>query len=207
MFAGHNKRSSAAHRGNLRYSSCLFSRGSLGDDATEGTAFDPSQVRWKIRRVVAQNRHLVLGTISFTVCFAAWGLIGAFAPRFREAYHLNASETAFLVAVPVLLGSLARVPMGILTDRFGGRAVFPALMTAVAFAVWIVPQQTTYTSLLTIAFLLGLAGSSFAVGVGYVSRWTPAERQGGVLGIYGLGNIGQSAAVFLGPVLAVRIGT
>ena len=155
---------------------------------------------------MAQNRHLVLGTISFTVCFAAWGLIGAFAPRFREAYHLNASETAFLVAVPVLLGSLARVPMGILTDRFGGRAVFPALMTAVAFAVWIVPQQTTYTSLLTIAFLLGLAGSSFAVGVGFVSRWTPAARQGSVLGIYGLGNIGQSAAVFLGPVLAARIG-
>jgi NNP family nitrate/nitrite transporter-like MFS transporter len=156
---------------------------------------------------VAQNRHLALGTISFTVCFAAWGLIGAFAPRFREAYRLSASETAFLVAVPVLLGSLVRVPMGILTDRFGGRAIFPALMTAVALAVWIVPRQTTYTGLLTIAFLLGLAGSSFAVGVGYVSRWTPAERQGGVLGIYGLGNIGQSAAVFLGPVLAVRIGT
>jgi MFS transporter, NNP family, nitrate/nitrite transporter len=156
---------------------------------------------------VAQNRHLVLGTISFTVCFAAWGLIGAFAPRFREAYHLNASETAFLVAVPVLLGSLARIPLGVLTDRFGGRALFPVLMTAVALAVWIVPRQTTYTGLLTVAFLLGLAGSSFAVGVGYVSRWTPAERQGSVLGIYGLGNIGQSAAVFLGPVLAARIGT
>jgi nitrate/nitrite transporter NarK len=156
---------------------------------------------------VAQNRHLVLGTISFTVCFAAWGLIAAFAPRFREAYHLNPSETAFLVAVPVLLGSLARIPLGILTDRFGGRAIFPALMAAVALAVWMVPAQTTYTGLLTIAFWLGLAGSSFAVGVGYVSRWTSPERQGSVLGIYGLGNIGQSAAVFLGPVLAARVGT
>ena len=74
------------------------------------------------------RRHLALGTISFTVCFAAWGLIGAFAPRFRDAFHLTTSETALLVAVPVLLGSLARIPMGALTDRFGGRAIFTILM-------------------------------------------------------------------------------
>ena len=152
------------------------------------------------------SRHVALGTISFTVCFAAWGLIGAFAPRFREAFHLTPSETALLVAIPVLLGSLARIPMGILTDRFGGRAIFSILMAAVAIPVWIVPQQASYSSLLAVAFLLGLAGSSFAIGVGYVSRWTPPERQGSALGIYGLGNIGQSAAVFLGPVLAARVG-
>jgi MFS transporter, NNP family, nitrate/nitrite transporter len=79
-------------------------------------------------------------------------------------------------------------------------------MAAVAIPVWFVPQQTSYSGLLAVAFLLGLAGSSFAIGVGYVSRWTPAERQGSALGVYGLGNIGQSAAVFLGPVLAARIG-
>jgi nitrate/nitrite transporter NarK len=150
--------------------------------------------------------HVALGTVSFTVCFAAWGLIGAFAPRFREAFHLTASETALLVAVPVLLGSLARILMGILTDRFGGRAVFAILMAAVAVPVWIAPQQPSYSALLVVAFFLGLAGSSFAIGVGYVSRWTPADRQGSALGIYGLGNIGQSAAVFLGPVLAAQIG-
>src|ERR1035441_1385686 len=150
--------------------------------------------------------HVALGTISFTVCFAAWGLIAAFAPRFRETLHLTPSETALLVAVPVLLGSLARIPMGILTDRFGGRAIFSILMAAVALPVWLVPQQATYAGLLTVAFLLGLAGSSFAIGVGYVSRWTPAERQGSALGVYGLGNIGQSAAVFLGPVLAAQVG-
>jgi NNP family nitrate/nitrite transporter-like MFS transporter len=152
------------------------------------------------------RRHIALGTISFTVCFAAWGLIGAFAPRFRELFHLSASQTAFLVAVPVLLGSLARIPMGMLTDRFGGRAIFTLLMAAVALPVWFAPQQTTYGSLLAAAFLLGMAGSSFAIGVGYVSRWTPPDRQGSALGIYGLGNIGQSAAVFLGPVLASRLG-
>src|SRR5690242_3621363 len=155
---------------------------------------------------MSNRRHVALGTISFTVCFAAWGLVGAFAPRFRELFHLTASETALLVAVPVLLGSLARIPMGILTDRFGGRAIFTILMAAVAVPVWMAPQQTSYRALLTAAFLLGLAGSSFAIGVGYVSRWTPADRQGSALGVYGLGNIGQSAAVFLGPVLAARIG-
>ena len=152
------------------------------------------------------HRQLALGTISFTVCFAAWGLIGAFAPRFREIYHLTQSETALLVAVPVLLGSLARIPMGILTDRFGGRAVFSILMASVAIPVWIAPQQASYSGLLVVAFLLGLAGSSFAVGVGYVSKWTSSEQQGSALGVYGLGNIGQSAAVFLGPVIAARVG-
>ena len=152
------------------------------------------------------RRHVALGTISFTVCFAAWGLIGAFAPRFRETYHLTPGETALLVAVPVLLGSLARIPMGMLTDRFGGRAIFAILMAAVAIPVWLAPQQASYTAMLGTAFLLGLAGSSFAIGVGYVSRWTAAEQQGGALGIYGMGNIGQSAVVSLGPVLAASFG-
>src|SRR5581483_6648074 len=154
----------------------------------------------------SQKNQLFLGTVSFTVCFAAWGLISAFAPHFRRLLHLSATETSFLVAVPVLLGALARIPMGMLTDRFGGRAVFAILMAAVAIPVWMVPQQASYTNLVAVAFLLGLAGSSFAIGVGYVSRWTPAAQQGAALGVYGLGNIGQSAAVFLGPVIAARIG-
>src|SRR5690348_9222698 len=155
---------------------------------------------------MSHRRHLALATISFTVCFAAWGLIGAFAPRFRDALHLTDFEAALLTAVPVLLGSLARIPMGMLADRFGGRLVFTVLMASVALPVWIVPSQSSYSSLVAVAFLLGLAGSSFAIGVGYVSRWTPPAQQGGALGVYGLGNIGQSAAVYLGPVLAARIG-
>jgi MFS transporter, NNP family, nitrate/nitrite transporter len=155
---------------------------------------------------VSNSRHVALGTISFTICFAAWGLIGAFAPRFQAALHLTTFQTHFLAAVPVLLGALARIPLGMLTDRFGGRAIFALLMAGVAIPVWLVPRQGAYSGLLVTAFFLGLAGSSFAVGVGYVSRWTPPERQGTALGVYGLGNIGQSAALFLGPVLAVQIG-
>ena len=152
------------------------------------------------------NLHLALGTISFAICFAAWGLISAFAPRFRELFHLTATQTAFLVAVPVLLGALMRIVTGMLADRFGGRVVFAVLMIAVAAPAYIVPLVPSYQKLFVVAFFLGIAGSSFAVGVGFVSRWFPPERQGGVLGVYGLGNIGQSAAVFLGPVLAIAIG-
>src|SRR6478672_13920683 len=93
-----------------------------------------------VHQRVPQNRQLLLGTISFTVCFAAWGLVSAFAPHFRQLLHLSATQTAFLVAVPVLLGSLARIPMGMLTDRFGGRTVFSALMFFVALPLLLVPQ-------------------------------------------------------------------
>ncbi|HLW77545.1 MAG TPA: MFS transporter [Bryobacteraceae bacterium] len=152
------------------------------------------------------KRQLALGTISFTICFAVWGLISAFAPRFREIYHLSASQGALLVALPVLLGSLARLPMGLLTDRYRGRWIFTALMLVSAIPALLVPETTSYSSLLAVAFFLGIAGSSFAVGVGFVSPWFSREKQGAALGIFGLGNIGQSAAVFLGPVLAARIG-
>lgn len=154
----------------------------------------------------SQHRQLLLGTISFVVCFAAWGLISAFAPHFRQLFHLSATQTAFLVAVPVLLGSLARIPVGMLTDRFGGRAVLTALMFFVAVPVAFVPVASGYRNLLVVGFLLGMAGSSFAVGVGFVSRWFSMERQGSALGVYGLGNIGQSAAVFLGPLIAASYG-
>jgi NNP family nitrate/nitrite transporter-like MFS transporter len=151
-------------------------------------------------------RHLVLGTISFTICFAAWGLISAFAPAFRQALGLSASQTALLIAVPVLLGSLARIPMGMLTDRIGGRAVFTILLAVTAIPVVLIPAVRGYRELLIVAFFLGIAGSSFAVGVGYVSRWFSMERQGSALGVYGLGNIGHSFAVFLGPLLAAALG-
>ncbi|MGE5207320.1 MAG: MFS transporter [Chlamydiota bacterium] len=150
--------------------------------------------------------QLALATASFAICFAAWGLISAFAPRFRELLQLSATQTAFLVAVPVLLGALARIPMGMLADRYGGRAVFTALMLAVAVPAFWVTRAASYHPLLAVAFFLGLSGSSFAIGIPFISRWYPQERQGSALGIYGVGNIGQSAAVFGGPVLAAAAG-
>jgi len=151
-------------------------------------------------------RALALATISFTVSFAAWGLIGGLASVFAGLYGLTASQTALLVAVPVLLGSLARLPMGMLTDRFGGRLVFTALLVFSAVAAFVVSLTRSYSALLVSAFLIGMAGSSFAVGAVFVSRWTHAAKQGTALGIYGLGTMGQSLAVFVGPVVASRFG-
>jgi MFS transporter, NNP family, nitrate/nitrite transporter len=151
-------------------------------------------------------RNLAFATVSMALGFAAWGLISAFAPTFRTEFHLSAQATSFLIAVPVLLGAVARLPLGMLTDRFGGRLVFPSLFAFVAVAAALVPTAETYDRLLVYAFLLGMAGASFSVGVGFSSRWFPPEQQGTALGIYGLGNIGNSAAVFLGPVVAAWYG-
>src|SRR5262249_29660137 len=148
--------------------------------------------------------NLVYATLSFALAFAAWGLISAFATTFRADLRLSGQETALLVAVPVLLGALARLPVGLLTDRFGGRGVFTALLLLVAVPAWITPSATSYNRLVTDAFFLGLAGASFAAGVGFSSRWFGAEKQGTALGVYGLGNMGHSAAVFLGPVIAAH---
>lgn len=94
-----------------------------------------------------------------------------------------------LVAAPVLLGALARLPMGLLADRYGGRVVFSGLMIAVAAPIYLVPSAQGLTQILVLALLLGLAGSSFAVGVSYVSRWSSRQRQGTALGLFGLGTI------------------
>src|SRR5215475_4701255 len=102
-------------------------------------------------------RHLALGTLSFAVCFAAWGLVSAFAPRFREMFSLSPSQTSLLIAVPVLLGSLGRLPVGMLADRFGGRLIFTVLMLAVAIPAWLVPGVASYRELLLVAFFLGIA--------------------------------------------------
>src|SRR5690606_41539096 len=144
--------------------------------------------------------------ISFTLSFAAWGLVGGLAPAFAALHSLTASRTALLVAVPVLLGSVARLPMGMLTDKYGGRPVFTALLIFSALAAFAVPMTTSFASLVAAAFFIGMAGSSFAVGAAFVSRWTPPARQGTALGIYGLGTLGQSLALFGGPLVALRWG-
>ncbi|MCC6262235.1 MAG: MFS transporter [Bryobacterales bacterium] len=150
--------------------------------------------------------QLTLGAISFAMCFCAWGMIAAFAPTFRQEFGLSATQTSILVATPVILGSLARIPVGFLTDRFGGRSMFSILLLLSAAAAFLLPQASGYEPLLAVAFLLGVAGSSFAAGVAFVSKWFPPQSQGSALGVYGVGNAGQSVAVFLGPLLALRIG-
>ena len=152
------------------------------------------------------GRALALATISFALSFAAWGLVGGLAPAFTDLYHLSASQTAFLVAVPVLLGSVARLPMGMLTDRYGGRVMFTLLLLVSAAAAWLVSMTSSYRALVAAAFAIGLAGSSFSIGAAFVSRWTAPAKQGTALGMFGLGLLGQSLAVFGGPVAAAAVG-
>ncbi|TCJ16861.1 NarK/NasA family nitrate transporter [Rubrobacter taiwanensis] len=152
-------------------------------------------------------RALVLATAAFALCFSVWGLIAPLAPQFQEQYGLTSTQISIVVATPVLLGSLFRIPIGLLTDRFGGRAVFTVLMLFLLLPVFMIGLfGGSFSGLLFWGFLLGVAGSSFAVGVPYVSKWYPPEKQGLALGIYGMGNIGQAIAAYTAPVIAAALG-
>ena len=157
-------------------------------------------------RDVHANRALLLSTIAFALSFSVWGLVGSLAPKFREMYHLSALQTSLLIAVPVLLGSVGRIPMGILADKFGGRIVFGLLLCFCAIPAVGVGSTGTYSSLIAWGFLIGFAGTSFSVGIAFASKWFPAKYQGTALGIFGMGNIGQSIAVFGAPAIVAATG-
>ncbi|HEX8917561.1 MAG TPA: MFS transporter [Chloroflexota bacterium] len=153
-----------------------------------------------------RNRQLFLVTMAFAISFSVWGLISALAPHFKDIYKLTTFQTSVMIAIPVILGSLLRIPMGILADRYGGRLIFTLLLAFGIVPAAGIALMHSYHSLLFWGFLLGSAGSSFAVGVSFTSRWFPAAQQGAALGIFGVGNIGQSVAVFFAPRLSDRFG-
>ncbi len=154
----------------------------------------------------AANQNLFLATMAFAVAFANWGIISGLAPLLRKELGLSVTQASVMIAIPVLLGSVGRIPLGILTDRYGGRIVFSILLAFTIVPAVALSINHSYPSLLFWGFWMGLAGTSFAVGVAFVSGWFPPSQQGTTLGIYGAGNIGQSVAVFGGPVLAANIG-
>ena len=152
------------------------------------------------------SRALFLSTTAFAVSFAVWGLLAALAPTFTQLYNLSATEKSVMIAVPVLLGSIGRLFAGLAADKFGGKIVFSALLVFSAVPAIAIGFSTSFNQLLFFGLLLGVAGTTFPVGVGFTSRWFPPEKQGAALGVYGMGNIGQSIAVFGAPVLAAQIG-
>jgi NNP family nitrate/nitrite transporter-like MFS transporter len=152
------------------------------------------------------GRALFFSTSAFAVSFAVWGLIAALAPTFTQEYKLSATEKSLLIAIPVLLGSVGRLFAGMLADRFGGRLTFSALLVFAAIPAVAIGFSTSYAQLLIFGLLLGVAGTTFPVGIGFTSKWFSAEKQGTALGVYGMGNIGQSIAVFFAPVLALWLG-
>jgi len=149
---------------------------------------------------------LALATFSMTVGFAVWSLLSPLGPLFRQQWGLSATETGVLVAVPVVLGSIARIPLGIVTDRFGGRPVLTVFLYVLAVPLVLAGLAGGFWSLLGVAFVLGVAGAVFAIGVPFVARWFPPERQGMALGIYGMGNIGTAVAALVAPPVAGAFG-
>ena len=127
-------------------------------------------------------------------------------PVLKKQFHLAPVQVSIAMAIPVLLGSLGRIPLGLLTDRLGGRKVFTATMIFSVGAALLMGTVETYSQLLLFGLFTGIALASFSVGVGFVSGWYPAERQGFALGVYGAGNIGQSLAAFGAPLLFAQLG-
>jgi NNP family nitrate/nitrite transporter-like MFS transporter len=147
------------------------------------------------------NRNLWLATVAFALCFSAWGMLAPIAPDIQDDLGLSDTETSVMISIPVVLGSLLRIPLGVLTDRIGGRLVFAAMLAYSAGAALLVGLASSYAALLGAGFLLGAAGASFAVGVPFVAEWVEPKRQGFALGVYGMGNIGTAVAAFSVPAL------
>jgi MFS transporter, NNP family, nitrate/nitrite transporter len=150
--------------------------------------------------------QLALATGAFAFCFSIFGSVSAMMPILRERLELTPIQVSIALALPVLLGSLGRIPLGMWTDRAGGRVVFSVVMVLSIIPAVLIGFVDDYRWLLAVSFFLGIALASFSVGVGFVSGWYPPERQGMALGVYGAGNIGQSFAAFGAPVVAGLAG-
>jgi len=149
---------------------------------------------------------LIVSTWSFTVCFMVWMMFGVIGIPIKKMLDLNATQFGLLTATPVLTGSLIRVPLGIWTDRYGGRIVMALLMAVTVPAIWLMAYATEFWHFLTIGLFVGLAGGSFSVGTPYVARWFPKSQQGMAMGIYGAGNSGSAVNKFVAPVILVAFG-
>ncbi len=142
---------------------------------------------------------LFVSTLAFTVCFAVWMMFGVIGIPIREQLGLNNTQFGLLTSTPVLLGAVMRLPLGIWTDRFGGRGVFTVLLIAGAGPVLLVSYALALWQFLAIGLLLGIVGASFAVGMPYVARFFPKEKRGFAMGLFGAGTVGAAVNMFAAP--------
>ena len=154
----------------------------------------------------ARSRALWASTGAFTVCFAAWTIFSIIGVQIKRDLNLNDSQFGLLVGTPILTGSLIRLMLGIWADQYGGRIVYTGVMVAAAIATFLLSYAYDYTTFLIAALGVGIAGGSFSVGIAYVSRWYPKEKQGTALGIFGAGNVGAAVTKFLAPFVLVAYG-
>jgi NNP family nitrate/nitrite transporter-like MFS transporter len=152
-------------------------------------------------------RVLGASTFAFTICFAVWMVFAILGIPLKKQLHLSDTEFGLIAATPVLTGSLLRVPLGIWTDRFGGRVVFFFTMAVTVVPIWLIGYATELWQFLVLGLFVGVAGASFSVGTPYVARWFPKSRQGLAMGIFGAGNSGAALTKFVAPVLILAAGT
>jgi len=146
---------------------------------------------------------LAMNTLAFTVCFAVWMMNGVLVTFLVDngVYRWTPAEMGWLIGIPVLTGALGRLPLGLATDKWGGRRVFSALMLIAAVPTFLLGSCDSYLQFCLASLGFGLAGASFSVGIAYTSVWFAKQRQGTALGIFGLGNIGASLTSLAAPQL------
>ncbi len=146
---------------------------------------------------------LGLSTLSFVVCFAVWMMNGVLVTFLvdNKVFTLDKAQIGWLLGLPVFTGSLLRLPVGIATDRYGGRLVFSVVMLLAAAGAFAMSLATSYLGLALGSLAFGLAGTSFSVGIAYTSVWFKKEHQGTALGIFGAGNAGSAVTSLAGPAL------
>lgn len=147
------------------------------------------------------HRILFINTLAFAVCFACWTLNGVLVTFLVDQgiFDWSVVQIGWLLGIPVLTGSLMRLPMGILTDKFGGKIVYSALLILASIPLFLLPFTTNFWMFALLSFMFGMVGTSFAIGVAYTSLWYPKEWQGRALGIFGMGTAGASITPFLAP--------
>jgi NNP family nitrate/nitrite transporter-like MFS transporter len=142
--------------------------------------------------------NLVLAALGFLLSSWAWGLISPLGPKFGQDLHLSSFQQSFLVAVPVLVGSLGRIPVGALTDRLGARVMLPAISFLTILPVLaLIPAYNSYPALLVVGFFLGLGGTPFAAAIPHGNGWFPPAKRGFALGVIGMGMGGTAIAALL----------
>lgn len=153
-----------------------------------------------------QNTVLAMNTIAFSFNFAVWTMFSIIGLKIKQELGLSDTEFGILVATPILTGSITRLPLGILTDYYGGRIVYFIHMILVAIATYSLAFATQYWQYILAGLFVGLAGGSFAIGIAYTSAWFEKEKQGTAMGIFGAGNAGAAITNLVAPLIIVAAG-
>lgn len=153
-----------------------------------------------------QGVVLTSSTLSFTVCFMIWMMFAVIGIPIKEQLGLNETQFGLLAATPVLTGSLTRLPLGLLGDKFGGRIVLFLLMLSTVPPIYFLSMATEFWHFIVLGLFVGVAGGSFSVGIAYVAKWFDKSNQGLAMGIFGAGNAGSALTKLIAPSIVIAFG-